>query len=56
MNNNLKIKSNLSCIKEEDISKLSKLATKEANPLYPVPVLYSAKSLEKVLHILKIKV
>lgn len=56
MNNNLKIKSNLSCIKEEDISKLAKVATKEANPLYPVPVLYSAKSLEKVLHILKIKV
>lgn len=56
MNRNLKIKSNLSCIKEEDISKLAKIAAKEANPLYPVPVLYSSKNLEKVLHILKIKV
>ena len=56
MNRNLKIKSNLSCIKEEDIPQLAKVAAKEANPLYPVPVLYSSKNLEKVLHILKIKV
>jgi alcohol dehydrogenase class IV len=55
MNTNLKIKSNLTCIKENDIPKLAKIAAKEANPLYPVPVLYSAKNLEKVYHILKIK-
>jgi len=33
-------------IKEEDISKLAKYADKEANPLYPVPVLMNAKKLE----------
>ena len=55
MNTNLKIKSNLTCIMEKDIPKLAKIAVREANPLYPVPVLYSSKSLEKVYHILKIK-
>lgn len=34
-------------IKEEDIPKLAKYADKEANPLYPVPVLMNAKELEK---------
>lgn len=34
-------------IKEEDIPKLAKYADKEANPLYPVPVLMDAKELEK---------
>lgn len=39
-------------IKEEDISKLSKYADKEANPLYPVPVLMNAKELEKFYYML----
>ena len=34
-------------IKKEDISRLSKYADKEANPLYPVPKLMNAKELEK---------
>lgn len=34
-------------IREEDIPRLAKLADKEANPLYPVPVLMDAKKLEK---------
>ena len=34
-------------IKEEDIPKLSHYADKEANPLYPVPVLMDAGELEK---------
>jgi len=34
-------------IKEEDISKLAGYADKEANPLYPVPVLMDAKTLEQ---------
>ncbi len=34
-------------IKEEDIPKLAKYADKEANPLYPVPVLMDSKELEK---------
>ena len=34
-------------IKIDDISKLAVIAEKEANPLYPVPVLFNAKQLEK---------
>lgn len=33
-------------IREEDIPKLARYADKEANPLYPVPVLMNAKELE----------
>lgn len=33
-------------IKEEDIPRLAKHAAKEANPLYPVPILWNAKELE----------
>ena len=36
-------------IQEEDIPKLSHYADKEANPLYPVPVLMDAQELEKFL-------
>lgn len=34
-------------IKEEDISQMSKYADKEANPLYPVPVLMDAEELKE---------
>lgn len=39
-------------IKEEDIPKLARYADKEANPLYPVPVLMNAKELEQFYHML----
>ena len=39
-------------IKEDDIKKLAKYADKEANPLYPVPVLMNAKELEKFYYML----
>lgn len=39
-------------IREEDIPKLAHYADKEANPLYPVPVLMDAKELEKFYHLL----
>ena len=39
-------------IREEDIPKLSHYADKEANPLYPVPVLMNAKELEKFYYML----
>lgn len=39
-------------IKEEDIPKLARYADKEANPLYPVPVLMDAKELEKFYYML----
>ena len=34
-------------IRREDIPELARHADKEANPLYPVPVLMGAKELEK---------
>ena len=37
----------VSAIREEDIPKLAHYADKEANPLYPVPVLMNAKELEQ---------
>ena len=39
-------------IREEDIPKLSHYADKEANPLYPVPVLMDAKELEQFYYML----
>lgn len=36
----------ISAVKKEDISKLARYADKEANPLYPVPVLMNATELE----------
>lgn len=47
LNKKLGIPETLKGIKEEDIPELSRRADKEANPLYPVPVLWNAKELEK---------
>ncbi len=38
---------------EEDIGEMAKNASREANPLYPVPVLMSAKELEKFYYKIK---
>lgn len=40
-------------IRVEDIPELAKTADKEANPLYPVPKLMSAKELEKIYYKIK---
>jgi len=53
MNKAMKIPANLPEIKQEDIEELAKTAEKEANPLYPVPVLYTAKQLEKIYYQVK---
>ena len=45
LNLDMCIPNHIQGIKDEDISKLAKLADKEANPLYPVPVLMNAKEL-----------
>ena len=47
MNRNMGIPQKLSGIRVEDIPKMAALAEKEANPLYPVPVLMTAKELEQ---------
>lgn len=46
LNESLGIPKTLKGIKEEDIPELARRADKEANPLYPVPVLWNAKELE----------
>ena len=47
MNARMGIPTKLAGIQEEDIPRLARLADKEANPLYPVPMLMSAKELEQ---------
>ncbi|MGN0798747.1 MAG: iron-containing alcohol dehydrogenase [Christensenellales bacterium] len=48
MNRNMQIGTKIDEIKEEDIPSLAQTAEKEANPLYPVPVLLTAKQLEEI--------
>lgn len=47
MKKRFEIGDTISEIQEEDIEKLSRYADKEANPLYPVPVLMNAKELQQ---------
>ncbi len=48
MNSRMNIPANFNCIDNNDIPMMAKLAAKEANPLYPVPVLWDAMELEKI--------
>ena len=48
LNASMNIPCSIPEIKEEDIKQLAKTAEHEANPLYPVPVLYTSKQLEKL--------
>lgn len=48
LNQKMNIGHQIPQIQEEDIPALAKIAEKEANPLYPVPVLFTAKDLEKI--------
>lgn len=47
-NKDMNIPSYIEQLNENDISELAKVAEKEANPLYPVPVLMDRKELEKM--------
>lgn len=46
LNEAMNIPKTLKGIKKEDIPELARRADKEANPLYPVPILWNAKELE----------
>lgn len=48
MNERMGIPTKLDCIKREDIPEMAVIADMEANPLYPVPVLWDAKELEQI--------
>ena len=53
MNNDMNIGTRIDVIDEKDIPSLAKTAEHEANPLYPVPVLYTAEQLEKIYYEVK---
>ncbi len=53
LNTNLEIPQKIDAIIDEDIPILAAHAEKEANPLYPVPLLMTAKQLEKIYHRIK---
>ncbi len=48
MNKRYNIPSEVDVLREEDILQLADYADKEANPLYPVPVLWDKKELQKI--------
>lgn len=50
MNKLMNIPNKIQEIKNEDIPELAKVAEKEANPLYPVPMLMTARELEKIFY------
>ena len=50
LNKRLGIPEKLSGINEADIPEMAKYADKEANPLYPVPILWNAKELEQLYY------
>ncbi len=50
LNKRLGIPEKISGIKESDIPEMAKYADKEANPLYPVPILWDAKELEQIYY------
>lgn len=52
MNARMQIPSTLSCVLKADIPSMAVLADREANPLYPVPVLWNAKELEHLYHMI----
>ena len=53
MNKSMSIGTNIPEIQETDIQALAITAEKEGNPLYPVPVLYTAKQLEDIYYEVK---
>lgn len=53
LNKKMDIGTKIAEINEKDIKMLTKIAEKEANPLYPVPVLWTSKQLEKIYYEVK---
>lgn len=53
LNKSMNIDNKIDEINENDIKNLAKTAEKEANPLYPVPLLWTSKELEKIYYEVK---
>ena len=49
LNASMKIPATLDCIVRDDVFELARTAEAEANPLYPVPKLFTAKQLEDII-------
>ncbi|MCL2763857.1 MAG: iron-containing alcohol dehydrogenase [Treponema sp.] len=54
MNERMGIPKGFDCIKNEDIPKMIKWASKESNPLYPVPVIYRKKQFGVMIESLRL--
>jgi alcohol dehydrogenase class IV len=55
MNADMGIPKGLDCIKTGDITQMTKWASKESNPIYPVPVVYTKARFRKVIESLLLK-
>lgn len=53
LNAKMGIPKSISEIKDEDLLKLATHAYREANPLYPVPVIYTKKQMMELYHVIK---
>ena len=53
MKNKMNIPKGIDCIKDEDIDQIIDWAIKEANPLYPVPVIWNANDFKKLINELR---
>ena len=51
MNRRMQIPDVLDCIRTGDIPEMAKHADNEGNPLYPVPVLWDGKELERLYYL-----
>ena len=54
MNKKMNIPTGFDCIKDEDIPQIIKWADKEANPLYPVPVIWDEDDFKKLISSIRI--
>ena len=55
MNERMGIAKSFDFIKDEDIPRMTKWAYKEANPIYPVPVLFDEKRYAEVIEKIRTK-
>lgn len=53
MKNKMNIPKGIDCIKDEDIDQIIDWAIKEANPLYPVPVIWDTNDFKKLINELR---
>ena len=52
MNERMGIPESFPALRKADIPDMARLADREANPLYPVPVLWNSRELEKIYHLI----